>query len=74
MKQWDELQKEEVVRKCPVRKVFLKISQISQENTFVRVSFTRHIFFQLSGLTSSNISFYMTNFKVLKLFIHSNIY
>ena len=39
MKLWDELQKEEVVGKCSVKKVFLKMSQNSQENTFVGVSF-----------------------------------
>ena len=27
------------VRRCPVKKVFLKISQNSQENTYARVSF-----------------------------------
>ena len=31
--------KEAVIQRCPVRKVFLKISQNSQENTCVRVSF-----------------------------------
>ena len=35
----NELQKEEVVGKCSVKKVFLKTSQNSHENTFVRVSF-----------------------------------
>ena len=30
---------EEVVRRCSVKKVFLKISQTSQQNTCVRVSF-----------------------------------
>ena len=31
---------EAVVRRCPVKKVFLEISQNSQENICVRVSFT----------------------------------
>ena len=35
MKLSDELQKEEVVGKCSVKKVFLKTSQNSHENTFV---------------------------------------
>ena len=38
MKLWDELQKEDVV-KCSVKKVFLKILQNLQENTFVGASF-----------------------------------
>ena len=37
MKLWDELQKEEVVGKGPVKKVFLKASQNLQKNTFAGV-------------------------------------
>ena len=48
MKLRDELQKEEVVWKLSVKKVFLKTSQNSQENTFVGVSFL--IKLQGSGL------------------------
>ena len=44
----EELQKEEVIRKFFVKKVFLKASQNSQENTFVGVSFL--IKLQASGL------------------------
>ena len=44
----DELQKEEVVMKRSVKKVFSKISQNLQENTFVRFSF--FIKLQASGL------------------------
>ena len=39
MKLQDELQREEVVRKCSVKKVFLKTSQNSQKNNFFGVSF-----------------------------------
>ena len=39
MELWDELEKEEVFVKCSVKKVFLKMSQYLQENTFVGVSF-----------------------------------
>ena len=35
MKLSDELQKEKVVGKCSMKKVFLKTSQNSHENTFV---------------------------------------
>ena len=52
MKLWDELQKEEVVVKCSVKKVFLKISQNLQENTFVGVSF-------LIKLHSSGLKLYL---------------
>ena len=48
MKLWDKLQKEEVVGKCSVKKLFLKTSQNSQENTFVGVYFL--IKLQASGL------------------------
>ena len=50
MKQGDEFQKEEVVVKCSVKKVLLKISQNLQENTFVGVSFI--IKFQASRFLS----------------------
>ena len=33
--------KEAVVQRCSVKKVFLEISQNSQENTFARVSFLK---------------------------------
>ena len=39
MKLWDKLQKEEVVEKYYLKKVFVKTSQNSQENTIVGVSF-----------------------------------
>ena len=45
---WDKLEKEEVVGKCSVKKVFLKISQNSQEYIFARISFLMK--FQASGL------------------------
>ena len=48
MKLWDKLQKEEVVGKCSVKKVFLKTSQNSQENTFAGASFLMKL--QASGL------------------------
>ena len=39
-KEWDECWSSEAfVRRCSVKKVFLKISQNSQENTCARVSF-----------------------------------
>ena len=33
------LNKEAVAKKCSVKKVFLEISQNSQENTYARISF-----------------------------------
>ena len=39
---------EAVVRRCCLKKVFLKISQISQENTCARASFSKKL--QASGL------------------------
>ena len=48
MKLLGKLEKEEFIRKCSVKKVFLKTSQNSQENTFVGVSFL--IKLQASGL------------------------
>ena len=41
MKLWDELQKEADARRCSVKKVFLNISQNSQENTFGGFSFLK---------------------------------
>ena len=40
MKLWDKLQKEKVIGTFSVKKMFLKTSQNSQENTFVGVSFS----------------------------------
>ena len=48
MKLWHKLQKEEVVGKCSVKKMFLKVSQNSDENTCVRASSL--IKLQASGL------------------------
>ena len=38
MKLWDELQEEAVAGRCSAKKLFLKVSQNSPENTFVGVS------------------------------------
>ena len=48
MKLGDEFPKEEVVGKCSVKKVLLKITQNLQENTFVRVFFEMKL--KASGL------------------------
>ena len=45
-----ELHAESVVQRYSVKNVFLKVSQNSQENTFVRVSFLMML--QASGLQS----------------------
>ena len=42
---------EAVVRRCCIKKVFLKISQISQENTCARASFSKKI----AGLRPANL-------------------
>ena len=62
MKLEDELQEEEVVVKCSVKNLFLKISQNLQENTFVGVSFL--IKLQVSALkkcVSINYGYMLTS-------------
>ena len=50
---YDLKRTEAVVQRCSVRKVFLKISQNSQENTCVRVSFFRVSFFYRTPLVAA---------------------
>ena len=69
IKVWDELQKEEVVLKCFVKKVFLKLSQNWQENIFVGVSFL--IKLQASGFIKKETETQVFPMNFVKFFMNT---